>query len=56
MWASPSFDSQNALGRQRAGDNQQPLVFFSVDVVRDDDEVVSISHRFAEHFNERCLA
>ena len=41
---------------ERAGDGQQALVFLGVDVVGDDDQVVALAHRLAQHLDQRRLA
>ena len=54
--AAAGLHAHDALGLQRAGHGEQALVFLGVDVVGDDDEVVALAHRLAQHLDQRGLA
>jgi hypothetical protein len=52
VWATARFHTHDALRGQRTADGEQALVFFGVDIVGDGDEVVFVSHGFAQHFQQ----
>jgi hypothetical protein len=51
----PGLHAHDALGRQRAADGQDALVFLGVDVVGDGDQVVLVAHGLAQHFQQVVL-
>jgi hypothetical protein len=52
MRAAAGFDTHDSVSRQGAGVDQQSLVFFRVNVICNYNEVVSVPHRFAKHFDQ----
>jgi hypothetical protein len=50
------LDPHDARGVERAGHGEQSLVFLGVDVVRDDNQIVGLAHRLAQHLDQRGLA
>ena len=56
MRAAAGLHTHDALGLQRAGHREQALVFLGVDVVGDDEQVPALTHRLAQHLDERRLA
>ena len=56
MRASSGLDSDDALGRERAGLGQDALILPGVDVVRDDAYAPSVAHCLAKLLNQRGLA
>jgi hypothetical protein len=56
MRTAAGFNADDALRRQRFGTHQNLHIFFGVNIIGDDGDVVSIAQSFAQRFDQRGLA
>ena len=56
VWATAGLDTHDAIFRQRLCADQNLLIFFGVNIVGHDGDVVGVAQAFAQGFDQRSFA